>query len=468
MFYPSEKDFIQLAKQGNLIPVYKEIVADLETPVSAYLKIETADSFLLESVEQGENIARWSFIGSKPFLKFKAKKDPYLELKKLMQKYKPVTYGGLPPFHGGAVGYFSYDSVRCIENIPCKNKDDLKFPLAQFLLTDTVLVFDHVKHKILVISNALIKNDPKKAYAKAKKKIDNLIQKLKRPLPAKKILETTGTIDSKKISSNFEPEGFHNIVRKAKEYIKAGDIFQVVLSQRFEKEYKGDPFKIYRQLRSINPSPYMFYLKFGKTRVIGSSPEILVRLEGRKATVRPIAGTRRRGRTPPEDLALEKDLLSDKKELAEHIMLVDLGRNDLGRVCYPGSVKTNELKSIERYSHVMHIVSNVEGRLLDYKDGFDLLKATFPAGTVSGAPKIRAMEIIDELEPARRGLYAGSVGYFDFSGNLDSCITIRTIIVKDNRAYVQSGAGIVADSDPRREYEETINKAMAMLKCLGE
>ncbi|MBU0580795.1 MAG: chorismate-binding protein, partial [Candidatus Margulisbacteria bacterium] len=352
MFYPSAEDFTKLAQKGNLIPVYKEIFADLETPVSAFLKIESENSFLLESVEQGENIARYSFIGSKPFLKFTAKKDPYQELKNLLKKYKPVTYPGLPPFHGGAVGYFSYDSVRCLEEVPDNKSDDLNLPLAQFLLTDTILAFDHVQHKILVISNALVKNDPKKAYAQAQKKIEHLINKLKKAQPLHTFLETNSQVDASKIRSNMNQDEYKKIVEKAKEYIKAGDIFQVVLSQRFEKDFKGNPFQIYRKLRGINPSPYMFYLKFGNTRIIGSSPEILTRLQGRTATVRPIAGTRKRGRTKDEDQSLEKELLADKKELAEHIMLVDLGRNDLGRVCRPGTVHTTNLKTIERYSHV--------------------------------------------------------------------------------------------------------------------
>ncbi len=467
MFYPSEAEFIALSKKGNLIPVYTEIVADLETPVSAYLKIETEDSFLLESVENGENIARYSFIGSEPFLKFTGKKDPFRELQKIMKKFKPVTYEGVPPFHGGAVGYFSYDSIRCIEAIPDKNPDELKLPLAQFLLTDTLLAFDHVKHRIIVLSNARVGRDPKKAYRDAKKKITALIKKLQEPLSRQNLIDLEQQAPVEGISSNFSREEFEHVVDKAKEYIRAGDIFQVVPSQRFSKKFKGDAFEIYRRLRCVNPSPYMFYLKFGKTTVIGSSPEILVRLENRTATVRPIAGTRPRGKTNDADQKLAAELLSDQKERAEHIMLVDLGRNDLGRVCRPGSVKPTEQMIIERYSHVMHIVSNVEGELQKDKDAFDLLRATFPAGTVSGAPKVRAMEIIDELENTRRGMYAGSVGYFDFSGNMDTCIAIRTIVVKDGQAHVQAGAGIVADSDPSKEYEESVNKAMAMLKCLG-
>jgi anthranilate synthase component 1 len=466
MFYPSEAEFIKLSKKGNLIPVYTEVIADLETPVSAFLKIETEDSFLLESVENGEKIARYSFIGSSPFLKFTAKKDPFAELKKVLSKYRPVTYEGLPPFHGGAVGYFNYDSIRCIENIPARNKDELKLPLAQFLLTDTLLAFDHVKHRILVIANAQVKKDPKQAYRQAQQRIKKLIQKLKKPLKSTALIDLPEK-DVKVPPSNFSPKEFETIVEKAKEYIKAGDIFQVVPSQRFTKAFEGDAFDIYRRLRSVNPSPYMFYLKFGATRMVGSSPEILVQLQGRTARVRPLAGTRPRGETQEQDLALEKELLSDTKERAEHIMLVDLGRNDLGRVCDPGTVQVSDQMTIERYSHVMHIVSNVQGTLQKDKDGFDLLRATFPAGTVSGAPKVRAMEIIDELENTARGLYAGCVGYFDFSGNLDHCIAIRTILVKNNKAYVQAGVGVVADSDPRREYEESLNKAKAMLKCLG-
>ena len=417
-------------------------------------------------MENGEDIARYSFIGSSPFLKYTAKKDPFVELPKILKKFKPVTYEGLPPFHGGAVGYIAYDAIRCIEKIPQKNKDELKLPLAQFLLTDTLLAFDHVKHRILVISNALVDKNPKQAYRAAQKKIEALITKLKKPLKQQNLTELPEKPKASALRSNFTPKEFEQVVEKAKEYIRAGDIFQVVPSQRFKKNYAGDAFEIYRRLRSINPSPYMFYLKFGTTRLIGSSPEILVRLTGKTATVRPIAGTRPRGKDTAEDIALEKELLTDEKELAEHVMLVDLGRNDLGRVCEPGSVKPTALKQIERYSHVMHIVSNVEGTLKPGLNGFDLLKATFPAGTVSGAPKVRAMEIIDELENTQRGIYAGCVGYFDFSGNLDHCIAIRTIVVKDKTAYIQAGAGIVADSDPKKEYTETLNKAAALLRCV--
>ncbi len=482
MYYPSLKDFTKKAKKGNLIPVYREILADFETPVSAFTKIDTGDyAYLLESAERGEKWGRYSFLGSNPSLIFKSKGDrieiisdgkkkvqkvgdPLAILKELMTDYKFVKVKGLPRFVGGMVGYLSYDMVRFFEEIPDENPDDLNLPDALFLLTDTLLIFDHLEHKIKVISNAHIKKDPKKAYQEAIKKIENLINQLRKLVkPGSKIQDLRSRIQ---IKSNFTKEAFKESVKKAKEYIRAGDIIQVVLSQRLETEITVNPFDIYRALRTINPSPYMYYLKCKDLRLIGSSPEILVRLEEGMVEVRPIAGTRPRGRTEKEDKALEEELLADPKERAEHIMLVDLGRNDVGRVAEFGTVKVNELMVIERYSHVMHIVSDVTGKLKRDRDSFDVLRASFPAGTVTGAPKIRAMEIIDELEPVRRGPYAGAVGYFSFSGNLDTCITIRTIIIKGNQAYIQAGAGIVADSIPEREYRETLNKAKALIKAI--
>lgn len=480
MYYPNKKEFLKLCKKGNLVPVYREIIADRETPVSAFEKIANDYSYLLESVEGGENIGRYSFLGSNPVLivKSKGKKieiiskskttrlegDPIKELKKILSRYKPVKIKGLPRFHGGLVGYFSYDIVRFLEKLPDKNPDDLKIPDMQFLLTDTFLAFDRVKHKIIVISNVHVEGDPGRAYGSALKKIDALALKLARPAKREKI--KPGGKKKLKIESNFSKAGFERVVEKAKSYVKSGDVIQVVPSQRFKTTVKGDAFNVYRHLRMLNPSPYMYYLTFKDMKLIGSSPETMVRLEDGIANVRPIAGTRRRGKTKAEDISLEKELLADEKEKAEHIMLVDLGRNDLGRVCKFNSIKINELMVVEKYSHVMHIVSDITGELKPGKDGFDLIAAAFPAGTVTGAPKVRAMEIIDELENVRRGTYAGAVGYFDFYGNLDTCITIRTILMKGGTAYVQAGAGIVADSVPSKEYEETVNKAKALLKAI--
>ncbi|MFA6170676.1 MAG: anthranilate synthase component I [Candidatus Margulisiibacteriota bacterium] len=469
MYYPSEKDFLKLARKGNLVPVYKEIVADLETPVSAYKKIESEYSFLLESVEGGEKIARYSFLGAVPRANV-IQPQTLDELNGLLKKYRPVKLPGLPPFCGGLVGYVSYDAVREIEKIPDRNPDPLKLPKISFLLADTLLAFDHVKHKILIIANAHLEKgkDPRQAYRFACARIEALEKKLRAPL-TDQIREITLPIKlpDQKVTSNLKKAEYETMVRKAKEYIRSGDIIQVVLSQRLEAACQADPFDVYRVLRMINPSPYMYFFKMGELKIIGSSPEVMVRLTGRTATVRPIAGTMPRGKDEAEDKKLEESLLASKKELAEHVMLVDLGRNDLGRVCDYGSVKVTEQLAVERYSHVMHIVSNVSGKLQAKKTAIDLLKACFPAGTVSGAPKVRAMEIIDELENLRRGLYAGCVGYLSFSGDLDTAITIRTIQVLDGRAYLQAGAGIVADSDPAKEYQETINKAKALLSAVG-
>lgn len=462
MYKPDKQEFIKLAKRGNLIPVYKEVPVGDEKPVSAFRKIESEYSFLLESIEGSEKIARYSFLGT-------CSKDKVHELrsfkaiKKILGKYKPVKVDGLPRFHGGLVGYVSYDMVREIENIPDKNKDDLKLPKMVLLHADTFLSFDHIKEKLFIISNAEIKGDAEKAYQEACARIDNLEEALKKKVALREIQKTEKTSE---FSSNMTQKEYEAVVEKGKEYIKAGDVIQFVPSQRFETKCSADPFDVYRVLRRINPSPYMYYLKLGKLKIVGSSPEVMVRLEDGMATVRPIAGTRRRGKDEAEDLAMEKELLASDKERAEHIMLVDLGRNDLGRVCDFGTVKVTEEMVIERYSHVMHIVSNVTGKLKQGMDSVDLLEATFPAGTVSGAPKVRAMEIIDELENVKRGPYAGTIGYFGFSGEMDTCITIRTIIFKDDKAYIQVGAGIVADSVPAEEYKETVNKAKAMLKAV--
>ena len=468
MFYPNKEEFIKLAKQGNLIPVYREMAADLETPVSAFKKIAGENAFLLESVEGGEKIARYSFLGSNPIKIFKTKKgqDPFTMLKKILSQYRPVRIAGLPRFHGGLVGYLSYDVIRYIEDLPGGKPDILNLPETQFMLTDTLLAFDHLKHKILIISNAEIKGDPEKAYQQAVKKILDLEKKLKRPLKTSEFELPLSSVKPLKFTSNFTKEEYEMTVKAAKEYVAAGDIIQVVPSQRFTAPFRGRAFDVYRILRMINPSPYMFYLKFGDLKLVGSSPEVMVRLEKGEAIIRPIAGTRPRGVTEAEDKKLAEELLASAKERAEHIMLVDLARNDLGRVCEYNSVEVSELMTIERYSHVMHIVSNVRGKLKAGQDAVDLFMASFPAGTVSGAPKVRAMEIIEELEPVRRGPYAGAVGYFDFSGEMDTCITIRTVVLSKNKAYVQAGGGVVADSEPTAEYQETMNKARGMLKAV--
>lgn len=483
MYQPSYEDFCKKAKKGNLVPVYKEILADLETPVSAFLKIDDNKySYLLESVEGGEKWGRYSFLGTSPFLVIRAKdkrieiikngkksisdtdENPLLLLKRLLREYKPVSIDGLPPFFGGAVGYLAYDMIRHFEDISLKKRGSLELPDILFMFTDTLLIFDNIRQRIKIVSNALVKEKgTKKAYNDAKAKIDGIIEKLKRRAAEK------GQRNIKKdirLSSNYTKKGFEKAVEKSKEYIKAGDIFQVVLSQRFNTGIKSEPFNVYRALRAVNPSPYMFFLRLGDFSMAGSSPEVLVRCEDGEITLRPIAGTRKRGKTAEEDKALEKELLADPKERAEHIMLVDLGRNDVGRVSEMGSVNVDELMVIERYSHVMHIVSNIKGRLKKGMDAFDVIMACFPAGTVSGAPKIRAMQIIDELEPTMRGPYAGAVGYFSFSNNMDTCINIRSVIMKDKTAYIQAGAGIVADSVPSNEYQETVNKAKAMVRAI--
>ncbi len=463
MIYPNKQEFIKLAKQGNLIPVYKELEIGRETPVTAFKKIEGENSFLLESIEGEAKIAQYSFLGTV------AKKDVHSfkalpEIRKALSRFKSVKVKGLPRFHGGLVGYMSYDMVRQVENIPDKNPDELRLPLMQFMFTETLLAFDHIKGKLLIISNAEVEKDPGKAYETACANIAGLEEQLQKRVHLQELKSSSRSLPE--FSSNVTQQGYEQMVERMKEYIRAGDIIQGVPSQRLTCQAKADPFDVYRVLRKINPSPYMFYLKLGRTRIAGSSPEVMVRLEDGEATVRPIAGTRRRGKDKTEDLAMEKELLASAKERAEHIMLVDLGRNDLGRVCDFGSVRVTENMVIERYSHVMHIVSNVAGKLSENKDAVDLLAATFPAGTVSGAPKIRAMEIIDELENVKRGPYAGCVGYFGFSGEMDTGITIRTIVFKGKKAYVQVGAGIVADSIPAEEYKETINKAKAMLKAI--
>ncbi len=487
MYYPSEREFLKLAKQGNLIPVYREFIADMETPVSAFNKIDRGKfAYLLESVEGGEHVGRYSFLGSSPSIIFKVKGqnvtlidhgrlreykvdgNPLDELARILGKYKVVELPGLPRFSGGAVGYVGYDAIRYIEDIPRNNPDDLDLPDLYFMITDTILIFDHINQTIKVVYNVDVGHDPEEAYKRAQRKITGIVNQIIQPYSLA-VVERIDAADEPEVKSNFSKEEFEQAVEKSKEYIRAGDILQVVLSQRFEVETHSEPFNIYRALRSINPSPYMYYLKLNDISIVGSSPEILVRCEDGVGEVRPIAGTRPRGATHDEDLELEKELLADPKERAEHIMLVDLGRNDLGRVCEYGTVgiEDDDLMFIERYSHVMHIVSNVTGKLRKDTTAFDVFKASFPAGTVSGAPKIRAMEIIDEFEKTCRGPYAGSVGYFSFSGNLDMAITIRTIVISKGKSFVQAGAGIVADSVPETEYHETKNKAQGMIKAIS-
>lgn len=488
MLKPTLEEFKEKSKQGNLIPVYKEILADLDTPVSAYMKISGGEySFLFESVEGGEKWARYCFLGCDPKIiislkgnKVTVENNGHTEtreitdgssmtgLKDILAEYEPVEVAGLPRFSGGAVGFIGYDMVRSFEELPQDTEDDLNVPDARFIITDNLLIFDNVAQTIKIVSNIHVKNDDAvEAYHQAAKNIAVIENKLRSDLPA--AVPDEGVDNSEKqtrIESNFEKEQYKDAVQRIKEYILEGDAIQVVLAQRLKFNISKDPFTIYRALRTINPSPYMYYLKFGDIRVVGSSPEILVRLEGDKIEVRPIAGTRKRGQSEEEDQALEKDLLSDEKELAEHIMLVDLGRNDVGRVAETSSVVVNEQFIIERYSHVMHIVSNVQGRLKDGLDSYDVLAATFPAGTLSGAPKIRAMEIIEELEPTRRGLYGGAVGYISFSGNMDTAIAIRTLLIKEDTAYLGVGAGVVADSVPENEFEETMSKGRALLKAI--
>ncbi|MCK4401330.1 anthranilate synthase component I [bacterium] len=485
MCHPTKKEFIKKTKAGNLIPIYKEIIADTQTPVSAYKQIAHGDkfSFLLESVERGEQFGRYSFIGTNPEIVFKCKDNkgsllykhkekqvflsdgPLPFLRHMMNKYKFVIDDSLPPFCGGAVGYFSYDVIRSIEKLPMHTTDDLNLPDCVLMFTDTIVIFDHLSHTMKIVSNVHLndKMDPSKAYDQAIRKIDRIIEKLNMPVQK---YENKNSKEKYRLKSNLTKNQFIKIVKKAKEYIKAGDIIQTVLSQRLETKINADSFDIYRALRRINPSPYMYYLKLDSFEIAGSSPETLVKVENKTVKERPIAGTRPRGKTEVEDKELVKELLSDPKELAEHIMLVDLSRNDIGRVCECGTVKVGELMGIEKYSHVMHIVSDVQGEIKPDLDSIDVLKACFPAGTVSGAPKIRAMELIEELEPTKRSPYAGAVGYLSFSGDMDTCITIRTAIIKNNTAYLQAGAGIVADSVPEKEYNETLNKAKVLIKAI--
>jgi anthranilate synthase component 1 len=474
MYHPTLDEIKNTKWNGNLVPVYREIVADMETPVSAFLKINHGgNSFLLESVEGGQRLARYSFIGTEPYrdltVKATDKTDPLDIIAEELHQYQVVPLEGLPRFAGGAVGYLSYETVNRFENLPSPEKDSLKLPEARFMFVDTMLVFDHVTHKIKVLSYVKLNGDIDKEYQKAVAKIDDLVTRLQHPYTNKKAARSkAGPNSTSNLTSNTTQKDFEANVKKIKEYITAGEAIQVVYSQRLSQLTDLPPFEIYRALRTINPSPYMFYLDYGQYQIVGASPEVLVRVEDGNVMTRPLAGSRPRGKTPEEDAALEKELRNDEKERAEHIMLVDLGRNDIGRVSQAGTVKVSELMDVERYSHIMHLVTHVQGKLRPEMDAFDALRACFPAGTVSGAPKVRAMEIIAELEPEKRGPYAGAVGYFSFSGNMDMAIAIRTMVVKKGVAYVQAGAGIVYDSIPSREYEESLNKASALLKALEQ
>jgi anthranilate synthase component 1 len=467
---PSREEFLRLSRQGNVVPVRADLLADLETPVSAYAKLRgTGPAFLLESVEGGENVSRYSFIGCNPRKIFRAgpgEPDPLAALQAELANHRPVSVPGLPPFTGGAVGYLGYEFIHSVEKtVPLAAKDELGVPMMWFMLCDSVLAFDRAHQTMRLIVNAHVGADAGAAYDAACAELQRMQAALAQPCPlASATLGDTGPVQVP--AGNFTKAAFEKMVDDSKEFIRAGDIFQIVLSQRFSRDFTKSPLDLYRALRTVNPSPYMFLLETGDFALVGASPEVHVRLTGRKVEIRPIAGTRPRGKTTAEDLAFEKDLLADEKELAEHLMLVDLARNDIGRVCSFGTIKVPEFKTIERYSHVMHIVSQVEGQLAPERSAFDLMRATFPAGTVSGAPKVRAMQLISKMEPTQRGSYAGALGYFSYDGNLDSCITLRTALVKDGKVHIQAGAGIVADSVPAAEYQETINKASALFKAI--
>jgi len=485
---PTLGEFVQLAKLGTVIPVFAELVGDCETPVSAFKKFSRCPySFLFESTEKNDVSGRFSFVGFEPRTIIKSygreiliasdgieervatTTDPLDEVRKLMARYRFVPRPELPRFSGGAVGFLGYEAIRFFEpKVPAAREDDLQLPEMLFMLTGNVLIFDHRLRTLKIVVNAFVDGgSPEKVYTRAVETLYSIMQQLAEPtnLPLVPIAQNQ---PQPPVHSNLRPEEFKRAVERAKEYIRAGDIFQIVLSQRFESDFTGDPLDFYRCLRFINPSPYMFCLKFAHDfALVGSSPEMHVRLVGNTIEIRPIAGTHTRGLTPAEDDTNAAELLADPKERAEHIMLVDLARNDVGRVAEFGTVRLTEFMEIERYSHVMHIVSNVIGHSREGCTAFDIVRATFPAGTVSGAPKIRAMQIISELEKTRRGCYAGAIGYFGFDGNIDSCIALRCAVLKNGKAYFQAGAGIVADSDPQREYEETVNKARAMMKALS-
>jgi len=485
MIAPDYKEFSRLAHEATLVPVVKSVTADLLTPVSAFLAIAAnqTHAFLLESVERGEQIGRYTFLGARPYMQVQARGEDVLLrgkrreqrignvfqiVKEQLREHRPAVVPGLPPFTAGAVGYFAYDIVRQLENIGVHAKDDLAQPDCALMFFDRLLVFDHLRHQIHIIATADVSREsPRRAYDCALADIAILEKKLASGLrPTHWQSHSRQSKPKLKVHTGTSRQGFMQAVQRAKEYIAAGDIFQVVLSQRLDFAPQVTPFAVYRALRTVNPSPYMYFLRMGDMHVLGSSPEMLVRVTGRRLEYRPIAGTHPRGRDEAEDSRLEQQMLHDEKERAEHVMLVDLGRNDLGRVSEYGSVKVRDLMYVERYSHVMHLVSALEGKLRQELDALDAFAACFPAGTLSGAPKVRAMQIIEELEPTRRGVYGGSVLYADFAGNLDSCIAIRTMLMQGKRAYLQAGAGIVADSDPAREFEECMNKAQALLRAV--
>ncbi len=501
MFHPTFEEYKKLTSRGERVPVYMELSADLDTPVSVFLKLKgSSPAFLLESVERGVQVGRYSFIGANPSQIFtatadsvsirrgkeieniplgtarpdegtarRAPTDPLHALKDLLYSQPVVALPELPLFYGGAVGYLSYDMVRFFEKLPPVRKDELGLPECAFMITDSLVIFDHVQNTMKITALSQPASDPRLSYKEAVEKIGSIHSSLQAPLSQEAYLEPSPDKEGPPkgdCSSNFSQSEFEKKVLAAKEYVLAGDAFQIVVSQRLQRATEAGPFSIYRALRRLNPSPYMFYLDYLDFQLIGSSPEMLVRLQGRTAETRPIAGTRPRGKSEEEDKSLVEELLADPKERAEHIMLVDLGRNDLGRVCEPGSVRVTLNMGIEKYSHVIHIVSSVEGKLLPEQDSFDFIRASFPAGTVTGAPKIRAMEIINDLEGLKRGPYAGAVGYFGFGGNMDTCITIRTIVMKGNKVYFQGGAGIVADSQPANEYQESLNKIAVLRKAV--
>jgi anthranilate synthase component I len=487
---PSFAEFKRLASRGNVVPVWRTVVADLLSPVGAFLRLapQTGNfarqhpySFLLESVEGGEHVGRYTFFGADPFQVVSCRGDRirlvrgkhiteesgnvFDFLRKTGARYKSVPVSGLPPFAAGMVGYLSYETVRALEKLPPRVPPDVELDDAVFMYFSTLVAFDHVQHRLFLISNVLTEEGAgslRAKYDRAVRQLDRLERELQRPLELSRFKRPRGSL---KVRPNMSRGRFEEMVGQSKEYIHAGDVFQVVMSQRLEVPVRVPPFEVYRALRVVNPSPYMYFLRLGDSTVLGSSPEMLVKVSGRDVEYRPIAGTRPRGKTDEEDRRLEEELKADEKERAEHIMLVDLGRNDIGRVCEFSSVRAKEIMFVERYSHVMHLVSLIQGVLRGGTDSYAALAACFPAGTLTGAPKVRAMEIIDELEPTRRGLYGGAVLYLDFSGNLTSCIVIRTVLIKDKKAYLQAGAGIVADSIPAREYEESMNKARAVLRA---
>jgi anthranilate synthase component 1 len=484
---PPREAFLRIAEPGKLVPVYTDFVADYETPVGVLEKIDDGRrSFLFESAEVSDHVGRYSFLGSSPRVYFESRgskirieengtvqefetnSDPLAELRKLMNRYSFVEYPGLPPFVGGAVGYIGYDMVRFFEpTVTPSPPDQLNVPDAVFIITDTFIVFDHRFRRLKIFAPAFIdERGPDAAYDEAGAKIAKIVERLQSPTESR-LMNAAQVAPYLSPQSNTSPEEFCDTVRRCQEHIRAGDVFQIVPSQRFQASYEGSPISLYRALRFVNPSPYMFYLRLGENfSLVGSSPEVHVRLRDRKVEIRPLAGTRRRGATPEEDQELAADLLKDPKERAEHLMLVDLARNDEGRICEFGSIKVSDFMTIERYSHVMHIVSNIEGELKPGRDADDVMRATFPAGTVSGAPKVRAMQLINQFEKGKRGVYSGAIGYFGFDGNLDSCIALRTIVLKDGVAFAQAGCGVVADSVPESEHQECVNKAMALFRAI--